>query len=308
LPLANISDEAIIELYTLRDMLRWVVSQFNMANLFYGHGTDNAWDEAVALVLHAVHLPPDISPQVIDARLTTNERRKIVRLVLRRIKERIPIAYLTHEAWFAGLPFYVDQRVLIPRSPIAELIQRHFSPWIAEENVTRILDLCTGSGCIAIVCALELSHAKVDAVDISQDALAVAKLNIEKHNVAEQVQLVQSDLFTALKGHKYDIIVSNPPYVSMDEMAQLPPEYRHEPALGLAAGTQGLDFVTRILKEAPNYLTDHGILIVEVGNSEVELVNRYPLVPFTWLEFQQGEGGVFMLTAEQLKQVASYFN
>ena len=308
MPLANISDEAIIELYTLRDMLRWVVSQFNMANLFYGHGTDNAWDEAVALVLHAVHLPPDISPQVIDARLTTNERRKIVRLVLRRIKERIPIAYLTHEAWFAGLPFYVDQRVLIPRSPIAELIQRHFSPWIAEENVTRILDLCTGSGCIAIVCALELSHAKVDAVDISQDALAVAKLNIEKHNVAEQVQLVQSDLFTALKGHKYDIIVSNPPYVSMDEMAQLPPEYRHEPALGLAAGTQGLDFVTRILKEAPNYLTDHGILIVEVGNSEVELVNRYPLVPFTWLEFQQGEGGVFMLTAEQLKQVASYFN
>lgn len=306
MPLNTTADEAILELETIRDMLRWIVSQFYAGNLFFGHGTDNAWDEAVALVLHALHLPPDINPQVIDARLTVNERRKIVRLALRRIKERIPSAYITHEAWFAGLPFYVDQRVLIPRSPIAELIEQHFSPWIAEENISRVLDLCTGSGCIAIVCALTLPDVKVDAVDISQEALEVAKLNVEKHHVKEQVRLIHSDLFAELKQEKYDIIVSNPPYVSTTELAQLPEEYHHEPALGLAAGSEGLDFAIRILREAANHLTENGILIVEVGNSEEALVERYPQIPFTWLEFQRGGGGVFLLIKAQLEQAAKF--
>lgn len=307
MPLDSTIDEAVIELSTLRDMLRTAVSHFYAANLYYGHGTENAWDEAVALVLHILHLPPDINPQIIDARLTISERRKIARLIMRRIKERIPVAYLTHEAWFAGLPFYVDQRVLIPRSPLAELIEQNFAPWVAIDKVTRLLDLCTGSGCIAIACALAFPHIQVDAVDISADALAVAKMNVERHQTDEQVQLLQSDLFKGLKGERYDIIISNPPYVSTEEMAQLPPEYHHEPVLGLAAGSEGLDFAVRILREAHQHLTDNGILIVEVGNSESALISRYPQIPFTWLEFQRGGGGVFLLTAEQLRQASSDF-
>ncbi len=307
MPLDNNLDEAVIELVTLRDMLRLAVSHFYAANLYFGHGTENAWDEAVALVLHVLHLPPDINPQVLDARLTLSERRKVARLITRRVKERIPSAYLTHEAWFAGLPFYVDQRVLIPRSPVAELIEQNFSPWIAVDTVSRVLDLCTGSGCIAIACALAFPHVEVDAVDISEDALTVAKINVERHQVTEQVHLLQSDLFGALKNKKYDIIISNPPYVSTQEMAELPAEYHHEPALGLAAGSEGLDVVTRILKEARAHLTENGLLVVEVGNSEPALVNRYPEVPFTWLEFQRGGGGVFLLTYEQLQQSAGYF-
>lgn len=300
MPLNTTADEAIVELYTLRDMLRWIVSQFYAANLFFGHGTDNAWDEAVAIVLYALHLPPDITSQILDARLTTNERRKIVRLVLRRIKERIPSAYITHEAWFAGLPFFVDERVLIPRSPIAELIEQHFSPWIADEQISRILDLGTGSGCIAIACALTFPEVKVDAADVSPAALEVAKLNVDKHNVGEQIRLVQSDLFAELQHEKYDIIISNPPYVSTQEVAELPEEYHHEPILGLVAGKEGLDFAIKILNEAAKHLTDNGILIVEVGNSEHSLVEKYPQIPFTWLEFQRGGGGVFLLTKKQL--------
>lgn len=295
-------EEAVTEFGNIRDMLRWAVTQFNSNNLFYGHGTDNAWDDAVALILHTLHLPPDVSPQVLDALLTLNERRKIARLIMRRVKESMPVPYLTHEAWFAGLSFFVDERVLIPRSPIAELIEQQFSPWIAEENVSRILDLCTGSGCIAIASALAFPDAIIDAVDISAEALEVAEMNKQRHG-ATNVNLIKSDLFSELKESKYDIIVSNPPYVSEAEMTALPAEFKHEPNLGLAAGKDGLDVVLKILRHAKKYLTPHGILIVEVGNSEEALIEKYPKIPFVWLEFQRGGGGVFMLTRETLNQV-----
>lgn len=288
------------ELQTIRDYIRLATSRFNAAGLYYGHGTDNAWDEAIALVLHTLHLPHDISPVVLDARLLHDEQKKLIELIDTRVEKRIPVPYLTHEAWFSGLPYYVDDRVLIPRSPIAELIENHFQPWIDENKVQNILDLCTGSGCIAIACAKAFPNAEVDASDISSDALAVAKINVLRHAVEDQVNLLTSDLFNALPKKKYDIIVSNPPYVSTQEMFDLPNEYQHEPELALAAGTQGLDAAIKILKHAKEYLQPHGILIVEVGNSEHALAEQFPHIPFLWLEFERGGGGVFMLTAEQL--------
>ncbi len=291
------------ELYTIRDMLRWAVSRFNEAGLFYGHGTDNAWDEAVALILHALYLPQDVDPSVIDARVTSKERETLTQLIQRRITERIPVPYLTHEANFAGLSFFVDERVLIPRSPLAELIENQFEPWIEPHFVHNILDLCTGSGCIAIACAHFFPDVKIDACDISPDALAVSKINVLRHNVQNQVQLYESNLFNSLPKKKYDIIVSNPPYVDAKEMAALPKEFRYEPELALAAGAEGLDIALRILKEAPRYLSPDGILIVEVGNSEYVLAEKYPEIPFTWLEFQRGGGGVFLLTGEQLRNI-----
>ncbi|MFZ2315630.1 MAG: 50S ribosomal protein L3 N(5)-glutamine methyltransferase [Gammaproteobacteria bacterium] len=290
------------ELKTIRDFIRYATSQFNKAGIYYGHGTDNAWDEAVALVLHTAGLKHDVNHAVLDANLISEERSKLFELIEKRAKDRIPVPYLTNEAWFLEQPFYVDERVLIPRSPIAELIENQFSPFIEEEQVQRILDLCTGSGCIAIGCAQAFPDANVDASDISSDALIVANINVLKHHVEDQVTLHQSDLFNNLPQKKYDIIVSNPPYVSIEEMAALPNEYKHEPALGLVAGTDGLDLAKRILRNAPNYLQPHGILIVEVGNSEVALAEQYPDVPFTWLEFERGGGGVFLLTAEQLAE------
>lgn len=295
------------ELLTIRDFIRYAVSRFNEAGLYFGHGTDNAWDEAVALVLHTLHLPHYIDPRVLDARLTQDEKNKLFPLIEQRVTQRMPVPYLTHEAWFAGLSFYVDERVLVPRSPIAELIEHHFQPWVDPAEVHHILDLCTGSGCIAIACAQAFPEAKVDASDISADALAVAKINMLRHNLENQMSLYESNLFDKLPKKKYDIIVSNPPYVSLAEMAELPAEYLHEPTLGLTAGQHGLDFALRILNNASDYLSPHGILVVEVGNSETALMEQYPMVPFTWPDFERGDGGVFVLTAEQLQEYKKTF-
>jgi len=292
---------ALTELLTLRDYIRWGASRFHTARLCFGHGTTSALDEAAALVLHTLGLPYDLSDRYLDARLTYEERQRIAALFNRRIDERIPAAYLTHEALFAGLSFYVDERVLIPRSPIAELIAHHFEPWIDSDDVAAVLDLCTGSGCIAIACALAFPQAVVDAVDISPEALEVAALNVAQHEIDYQVNLIESDLFEELAGRRYDLIVSNPPYVSRAEWEELPEEYHVEPALGLLAGETGLDIVRRILENAGEHLTDHGILIVEVGSSAEALQRAYPDAPFTWLEFAHGGDGVFLLTAQQVR-------
>ncbi|MDO6705144.1 50S ribosomal protein L3 N(5)-glutamine methyltransferase [Photobacterium sp. 1_MG-2023] len=299
-------DEAVNELHTLQDMLRWTVSRFNDAGLFYGHGTDNAWDEAVQLVLPTLHLPIDIPADARHSRLTSSERRAIVERVVRRVTERTPVAYLTNRAWFCGLEFFVDERVLVPRSPIAELIENGFEPFLTREP-TRIMDLCTGSGCIGIACAYAFPEAEVDLVDISTDALAVAEQNIHDHGLEQQVIPLLSDLLRDVPKDKYDVIVSNPPYVDQEDMDSLPEEFRHEPELGLTAGFDGLDLVRRILANAPDYLTEDGILICEVGNSMIHMEEKYPHIPFTWIEFENGGHGVFMMTREQLLDCAADF-
>ncbi len=292
--------QAIRELATIRDFIRWAMSRFNEADLFYGHGTDNAQDEATYLVLHTLNLPSQLHDSYLDSRLTETERKRLVTILMRRVDERIPAPYLTHEAWFAGMPFYVDERVLIPRSPIAELIEAQFQPWAKPEHVSRVLDLCTGGGCIAIACALAFPEAQVDAADISEDALAVARRNIQEFGLGEQVRPVQSDLFGSLQGQKYSIIVSNPPYVDAQDMASLPPEFRHEPRLALEAGDDGLDLVFTILYKAIYHLQANGILVVEVGNSREALEALLPEVGFLWIDFEHGGDGVFLLTAEQV--------
>lgn len=301
-------EEETEALQTIRDFVRWGASRFNEAGLFFGHGTDNALDEAMVLVLHALSLSYDLPPAYFDARLDRSEREEVFELFRRRVEERLPAAYLTNDALFCGLHFYVNEHVLVPRSPIAELIEGHFQPWIEPGSVGRVLDLCTGSGCIAIATAYAFPEASVDAVDISPEALEVAQINIERHGLEGSVEAVESDLFSGLKGRRYDLIVSNPPYVGREEMQGLPDEYHQEPALGLESGELGLDIVVRILREASEYLEPGGVLVVEVGNSDEALAARFPEVPFVWLEFELGGHGVFLLTADQLNEYQSVFD
>lgn len=289
------------ELHTLRDFVRWGASRFNAAQLFFGHGTDNAIDEAIALILHAIHLNPPLPESLWACHLTFAEKNKISQLFQRRINERIPVPYLTNEAWFAGLSFYVDQNVLIPRSPIAELIEQQFDPWIESEQVQHILEIGTGSGCIAIATALHFPNALVDAVDISPQALEIARKNINTYDLQDRVILFEGDLFAPLKNKTYDLIICNPPYVDAFEMANLPPEFQHEPRLALEAGEDGLDIVRKILQQARNYLNNKGILVIEVGASQPALLETYPDVDFIFPDFKRGGDGVFLLTKEQLE-------
>lgn len=283
---------------SLGDYLELAEHTFKEAGLYFGHGTDNPWDEAVAIARYVLQLPVDCDRTVLDRPLTELELKSLIQLMQRRIKDRIPLPYLIHEAWFAGLRFYVDERVIIPRSPLAELIERQFQPWVTKKKVKRILDLCTGSGCIAIACAYAFPEARIDAVDISLEALAVARKNVLDHHCEERLRLIHSDLFDACGEDRYDIIISNPPYVDRLDLENLPEEYIWEPKLALAAGEDGLQIVHRILNEAPGFISPEGILIVEVGNSEEALVEYYPKLPFTWLEFERGGQGVFLLNAD----------
>jgi len=287
---------------TPRQLIDWASKEFEASNLYYGHGTDNAYDEAVFMVLRSLDIPFDVADKLLNQPLDASAIDKVVALINERIRTRKPAAYLLNEAWFAGLPFFVNEHVLVPRSPFAELIAEQFSPWCDADNVKSILDIGTGSGCIAIASALAFPDAKVDAVDISADALAVARRNIERHELQQRVTLFQSDLFDEIKDRQYDLIIANPPYVDDEEMAALPAEYQHEPLLGLHAGQDGLDIVKRILESAADHLTERGVIAVEVGNSQHALSEQYPDVPFLWLEFEHGGEGVFLLTREELQQ------
>jgi ribosomal protein L3 glutamine methyltransferase len=296
------------DLVTLRDLIRWGTSQFNAADLSFVQGMPTAIDEAVYLCLSALHLPPDFSVEYFDCVLTMEERLHVLSMFQQRIEQHKPAAYITNEAWFAGLSFYVDERVLIPRSPIAEMIHQQFSLWIDPDQVNNILDLCTGSGCIAIACAYAFEHAKVDASDISADALAVAEINRRDHGLEDRLQLFESDLFESIPEKPYDIIVSNPPYVSLQEMAELAAEFQFEPGTSaLAAGEKGMDIVIPMLVQARDHLTDDGILVVEVGYSKPALEALLPEVPFFWVDFEYGGEGVFVLTANQLEAYQADF-
>lgn len=294
--------EEFQQLKSAKDVIRWAASRFSEAKLDFGHGLSTAIDEAVYLVLRGLHLPIDTPSIYWDGLLTETEKNKLYTQLQRRITERLPAAYITQEGWFAGLSFFVDERVLIPRSPIAELVENQFEPWIDPETVGAILDLCTGSGCIGIACAYAFPGAQVDLADISPSALEVAEINIQRHDASSLVKAIQSDGFKRLENNRYDIIVSNPPYVDAEDMLALSEEFKHEPELGLSSGDDGLDLTRHILKKAATHLNDNGILITEVGNSQYALEAAFPEAPFQWLEFERGGDGIFLLTKEQLQQ------
>lgn len=295
--------QAQSQLHTIRDLLRFAVSQFNKAGLHFGHGSTNAYDEAAYLILKTLYLPLDQLEPFLDARVTDSECKQVLEMIGRRVTDRIPAAYLTHEAWLGDFSFYVDERVIIPRSFIAELLQTQLSPWITEpDHVTAALDLCTGSGCLAILMAHAFENAQIDAADISTQALAVALKNVQDYRLEQRIDLIESDLFSALRGKRYDLIISNPPYVNAESMLELPQEYRHEPENALASGLDGLDATRQILQQAAQYLTDDGILVVEIGHNRAKLEQTYPKVPFTWLETSGGDEFVFLLQREQLSR------
>ncbi|KVW96056.1 50S ribosomal protein L3 N(5)-glutamine methyltransferase [Thiobacillus denitrificans] len=292
-------------LITVRDWLRFAASRFNEAKLFFGHGSDNAFDEAAYLILHTLHLPLERLEPFLDASLTHGESEEVQAVIERRVRERIPAAYLTNEAWLGEHRFYVDERVIVPRSFIAELLHEQLTPWIeAPDEVTRALDLCTGSGCLAILAALAFPNAEVDAVDLSADALEVAAKNVADYGLTDRIELVESDLFAALEGRTYDVILSNPPYVNAESVAALPPEYQAEPALALGSGEDGLDATRQILAKARDHLNPGGLLVVEIGHNRDALEAAYPTLPFIWLDTESGDQFVFMLRREDLTDLS----
>ncbi|CUI41125.1 50S ribosomal protein L3 N(5)-glutamine methyltransferase [Achromobacter xylosoxidans] len=289
------------ELLTLRDLIRYGVSRLNAAQVALGHGSDNAWDETVYLVLHALHLPLDTLEPFLDARVLDEERNRVLDLIDRRVTERVPAAYLTNEAWLRGHRFYVDARVIVPRSPIAELLDEGLSPWVQDaQAVDSVLDMCTGSGCLAILSALAFPYAQVDAVDVSPDALEVARRNVDDYGLGDRLALHQSDLFDSLPERQYDVIVCNPPYVNSGSMDVLPQEYRHEPHLALAGGTDGMDLVRRILQAAPRYLSENGVLVLEIGHERDFFEAAFPELSPVWLDTEQASDQLLLLTREQL--------
>ncbi len=292
---------ATSELHTVRDFLRFAVSRFHQAELYFGHGSSVAYDEAAYLILHTLHLPLDRLEPFLDARLTSSERTEVLNIIQRRVEERVPAAYLTNQALLGEYSFYVDERVIVPRSFIAELLRQGMSPWIPDpEIVSAVLDMCTGSGCLAIVAAHEFPYAHVDAVDLSPDALEVAAINVADYELQDRVELIQSDLFSQLAGRKYDLIISNPPYVDAPSVAELPAEYLHEPKMSLGSGEDGLDATRIILEHAAEHLSDNGILVVEIGHNRDILEAAYPNLPFTWLDVTAGDQFVFMLHRNDL--------
>ena len=289
------------ELFTIRDWLRFSVSRFEESEIFFGHGTDNAYDEAVWLIMSALHLPHDTLHNFLDARITESERKQLSHLIERRISERIPTAYLLREAWLQGFKFYVDERVIVPRSFIAELLEDGLQAWIEyPELIHSAADICTGSGCLGVLLANAFPDAVVDVVDISKDAINVCHINIANYGLENRVQAIESDMFAGLKGKKYDLIISNPPYVDAPSMATLPREYQNEPQIALGSGADGLDHTHTILREAKKHLNDDGILVVEIGHNRDALIDAYPDLPFTWLDTTSGDEFVFLLTKAQL--------
>ena len=289
------------ELSSIRDWLRYAVSQFEDSDVFFGHGTSNAYDEAIWLIFGFLHLPHDTIDNFLDADLTGKEKKDLLFLIEKRIKDKIPTAYLLNEAWLRDYKFYVDERVIVPRSLIAESLSENLYPWIDDpEKIFSALDLCTGSGCLGIMMAHSFQNAMIDLVDLSEKALQVAEININHYGLNDRTELIQSDLFNALKGKKYDLIISNPPYVNQTSVDSFPMEFLKEPSMALGSGEDGLDHTVRIIKEAKSYLNDDGILIVEIGHNKEVLLDKFPKLQFQWLDVSLGNDFVFMLQKSQL--------